>query len=105
MTDHEKAERGRRATSALEEFVGPALIDARGAYLEAMTRIAADEPWQSAKITKLAIAQRVIDMIEAHLRTAILDGATSTQTIDHARRVSEIPERRRTILASLGVNL
>lgn len=90
---------------ARDEFVGPALDEAREAYLHAMTRIAAEEPWQSAKISKLAIAQRVIDMIDEHLRIAISQGVESARAIDHARRVADIPERRRTILQSLGVKL
>lgn len=105
MNEHERQERGRRAANAIEEFVGPALLDARGAYLEAMTRLAAEEPWASDKITKLAIAQRVIDMIEDHLRTAVMDGTESAKTIEHARRVAQIPERKRTMLQTLGVKL
>lgn len=105
MSNTERADRGRRANEAFDEFVSPALTMARATYLEAMTRIAADEPWQAAKITKLAIAQKVIDMIEEHMRASMLDGAEAQRAIDHARKVSDIPEHRRTLLQSLGAKL
>lgn len=105
MSHAERADRGRRAGDAFVEFVQPALVDARATYLEAMTRIAADEPWQAGKITKLAIAQRVIDLVEEHLRAAMANGIEAQKTIDHANKVSDIPERRRTILQSLGAKL
>lgn len=105
MSNTERADRGRRASEAFEEFISPALVQARAIYLEAMTRIAADAPWEAGKITKLAIAQKVIDLVEEHLRTAMFDGATAQQAVDRARMVSEIPEHKRTILQTLGARL
>jgi len=105
MNAEQRAARGQRAELALEEFFAPAMREAREAYLAAMTRIAANEPWESSKISKLAIAQTVIDMIDQHMRTAIMDGADASRAVEHARRIEDIPERRRTLLRSLGVTL
>jgi hypothetical protein len=50
--------RGFRAKAALDEFLGPAMAPIKAEYLAALTELAANEPWSTAKITKLAVAQR-----------------------------------------------
>ena len=91
----EATERGRRAHELLDEFLGPALDAARADYLAAMTQVAASEPWASDKITKLAIAQKVIDLVESHLRAAIASGEVAARNDARAEKVASIPHAKR----------
>ncbi len=103
MSDRAAIERSRRAQSALEKFVGPACEAARADYLAAMTQIAVNEPWATDKITKLAVAQNVIDMVEQHLRVAISEGKEAQRNADRAERIALIPERKRNLLKRMGM--
>lgn len=100
----EAIERARRAAEA-GEILGPALDAARAEYLAAMTQIAANEPWETAKITKLAIAQRVVDIVEQHIRAAILSGEVAKHDDARAEAIAAIPGTRRNILQRMGVTL
>jgi hypothetical protein len=95
MNEAERIARGHRAHAAMDEFLGPACDALRAEYMAALTKIAAGKPWETAMITKLAIAQRVIDAVEAQLRTAILDGGMAVQEKNRAERIAALPEARR----------
>jgi hypothetical protein len=95
MTPEQAADRGFRAQSALDDFVGPACAELSQEYLSALTKLAVNEPWETAKITKLAVAQRVIAAVEQHLRTAIMAGRSAKAEIDRAKQIQAIPEARR----------
>lgn len=103
MSDRAAIERSRRAQSALEEFVGPACEAARADYLAAMTQIAVNEPWATDKITKLAVAQNVIDMVEQHLRVAISEGKEAQRIANRAEQIALIPEHKRNLLKRMGM--
>jgi hypothetical protein len=95
MTNEELARRAIHAESAWEEFIGPVIEQMRAEYMAALTRIAANEPWESGKITKLAIAQRVIDAVEEHLRAAIAHGEIAARDQDRIARIQSLPDRKR----------
>ena len=95
MTNEQLAEKGRRASAAFDEFVGPALESSRAEYMEALTKLAANEPWRSDKIVKLSIAMRVIDTIEAQMRTAMANGNDAAKKISRAREIAELPAAKR----------
>jgi len=103
MSDRETIDRARRALAALEDFVGPACEAARADYFGALTHIAVTEPWATDKITKLAVAQNVIDMVEQHLRVAISEGTEAQRNADRAERIALIPERKRNLLKRMGM--
>lgn len=95
MTPEELQRRGAHATSVWDEFIGPAVADIRAEYMAAMTRIAAHEPWETGKITKLAIAQRVIDAVEAHLKAAMAHGEVAARDQARVNHIESLPERKR----------
>lgn len=95
MTRDETLARGARARAAMEEFVTPAVEGIRAEYLARLTEIAANEPWNSDKIVKLAIASRVIDAVESHLANAIMAGRVEQQNAERARQIEDLPAHKR----------
>lgn len=95
MTREQLAERGRQAAMAYEEFVGPATEAIRAEYMEALTKLAANEPWRSDKIVKLSIAMRVIDKVAEQIKVAMANGAEASKQMDRARQIAELPAAKR----------
>ena len=95
LTNEQLARRGQRATEAFDEFVGPAIEASRAEYMEALTKLAANEPWRSDKIVKLSIAIRVIDKVAEHMKVAMANGAEAAKQIGRARQIAELPEAKR----------
>lgn len=96
MTNDQLAEKGRRASEAFAEFVGPAIEHSRADYMEALTKLAANEPWNSDKIVKLSIAIRVIDKVTEQMKIAMANGAEATRQMQRAREIAELsPAKRR----------
>ncbi|MFD1104590.1 hypothetical protein [Sphingobium olei] len=95
MTKEELAAKGHRAALAWEEFVEPAIAALRAAYTERLTEIAADEPWSSDKIVKFAVATRVIDRVEAQIKSAILNGIDARGKVERAREIEQLPAAKR----------
>lgn len=89
------AEKGRRAAEAHAEFIAPAIETIRAEYMEALTRLAASEPWRSDKIVKLAIAARVIDAVSAQMRAAMANGQAAQSDINRAREIEDLPAAKR----------
>lgn len=95
MTPEELHRRGAHAQTAWDEFIAPAIEGMRAEYLSALTRIAAHEPWEVAKITKLAIAQNVIGAVEDHLRAAMMHGEVAARDQARVRAIEDLPERKK----------
>jgi len=96
VTNEQLAEKGRRAAEAFGEFVGPALEASRTDYMEALTKLAANEPWNSDKIVKLSIAMRVIDKVAEQMKLAMANGAEASRQMQRAREIAELsPAKRR----------
>lgn len=91
MTPDELTGRGHRAQQALEEFVQPAIDAARAQYMEALTRVAATEPWSTTKIVNLAAARNVVDMVETHLRLMISHGQDAAAKAQKTRQIEDLP--------------
>lgn len=95
LSDEEKVARAVRAKFAMEEFLAPALRDLEAEYLTALTTLAANEPWETGKITKLAVAQRVITTAEQHIIRAVLEGELAGQELHRAKKIAALPEAKR----------
>ena len=95
MTPEDLARRGIHAENAWNEFIGPAIEQMRETYMAALTRLAATEPWETGKITKLAIAQNVIDAVEGHLRAAMMHGEISARDKARIQQIENLPERKK----------
>lgn len=95
MNNEDRRARGFRAKAALDEFIGPAMDQMRDEYMHALTKLAANEPWETAKITKLAVAQRVIQAVEQQIRAAVLDGEMAAKDKSRADMIANLPEAKR----------
>ncbi len=106
MSNTERVERSRRAAEAFDEFIAPVLLEYRAAYINLILKLCREDPKNAAVASeKLAIAVNAVDRVEQDMRAAMSDGITAQQVIDHARRVADIPEHKRTLLQSLGARL
>ena len=98
LSDEEKVARAQRAKMAMDEFLAPALNAIGAEYLTALTTLAANEPWETGKISKLAIAQRVIKSVEQHIIMTVMDGVQADSNLARAKQIAAIPEAKRKFL-------
>lgn len=94
-TTEERRARGFQAKLAYDEFVAPAIDGLRADYMEALSRLAVNEPWASDKLVKLAVAQRVINTVEQHMKAIILDGEVAAKEKSRADEIANLPEAKR----------
>lgn len=87
--------RAFQAKHAMDEFISPAMEALRAEYLEALSRLAVSEPWSANKLVKLAIAQRVINAVEQHIKTLIMDGEIAAKEKSRADEIAKLPEAKR----------
>lgn len=96
MSDLEtRRAKGYRAKAAMDEFLTPALSVIRAEYADAHMKLCVKEPWETNKLIKLAVAHRVIDMVEQQIRAAIIDGDVAATEKNRAERIAAIPEAKR----------
>lgn len=95
MNADARRDRGHRAANAFDEFVHPVLDSLRAEYLSALSDLAVNEPWEAGKMTKLAVAQRVINTVEQHMKSLILDGEDASRKISRAQEIERLPEAKR----------
>lgn len=98
MNEGERAQRGLRAEAALKEFLSPAFGVAYAEYMARMAEIAAAQPWETAKISKLATAARVVREVEAQIISLVRDGEAARAEMTRQRKIESIPEERRKLL-------
>lgn len=102
MTDEERAQRGLRAKEAWEEFLAPKLAAIREEYLNALIKLAANDPTAVQKITNLSVAQNVVATVEQHIREIILDGEAVVRRKTRAQQIEDLPERKKSWAKMMG---
>lgn len=53
------------------------------------------DPWEGAKLNKLALASRIVDMVEDHIQAAINSGLIAERDQAAASRIADMPEQRK----------
>jgi len=96
--DHLAADRGNRARAALDEFLNPAFEVVIADYMRRLTQIAAETPWETAKIAKLASAAKIAEAAKAQIADVIARGDAAVAEIKRARAIEALPTERRKIL-------
>lgn len=91
-------DRAFRAKSARDEFYGPAFDTVNEVYLARLAEIAVAEPWATDKITKLAMAARVLKEVRAQVESIITAGEMAKATKAQADKIAAIPIEKRRIM-------
>ena len=94
----EREDRGRRAEAALREFLAPAIEVAVGDYIARMTEIAAETPWETARIAKLAAGVKIARAVQAQIAALVADGEVAAAERKRARQIEAIGTERRRVL-------
>ena len=68
------------------------LASIRNEYLERMAHV---EPWETDKLSKLAIASRIVSLIDGHVQSIIGDGKTTAHNREHIRKIESLPTAKR----------
>lgn len=99
MTDQRTVmDRAFRAKSAMSEFLAPAFDTVADAYMQRMADIAVAEPWAADKITKLAMASRVVREVRTQIEALIIAGDLAKAEKAHADKIAAIPIERRKLM-------
>lgn len=94
----EREDRGRRAEAALREFLAPAIEVAVADYIARMTEIAAETPWETGRIAKLAAGVKIARAVQAQIAALVADGEVAAAERKRARQIESIGTERRRIL-------
>lgn len=88
---------GQQAQRAMEQFLAPAFEEVASAYTQRLSEVAAAEPWATDKITKLAMANRVLKEVRAQVEHLIVNGRLEQDRKATADKIAAIPIERRRI--------
>lgn len=91
-------DRAFRAKSARDEFYDPAFETVNEAYMARLAEIAVSEPWATDKITKLAMAVRVLKEVRAQVENIIVAGEMAKASKAHADKIAAIPVEKRRLM-------
>lgn len=53
------------------------------------------DPWEGEKLGKLAMAGRIVDMVESHVRSIIENGSIAEGDLIRAEKIAELPLHKR----------
>lgn len=101
MTNAERIARAERAKAALDEFLAPAMEHVMTDYNRRIIEIAAETPWKTEPISKLAQAFKIVRTVEAHLQALVMDGELARQDMSYAAQIERIPVEKRKVLGLL----
>jgi len=104
MNDKNEAERivhGEAAEQALSRFLRPAFDQCRASYLKSLAEVAAKPlgKRERAAIEKLAVALKVIDVVESQITAIVGDGKSALSDRRAADQITQLPtEQQRWVL-------
>ena len=106
MTDRalhlaERIDRASDAQTALR-VLDEAINATTAIYQTAFEEVAAKEPWETHKISILAVSLQAVKLVTAHLRAAASDADAARADLNYLRQIQRLtPERRK----ALGMQL
>lgn len=95
MTDLARAERAR---AAMDEFIGPAFDVYEADIVRRLTEIAAEAPNEATKISKLAMAVKVLRNVRRQVEAIADEGKIIEADVKRARQIEKINPYQRSIL-------
>lgn len=98
LTDAQRVERARQAQMALENFLNPAFDAVSAAYTDRIEQLASTTPWEAAKITALANANRIVKEVHAQIAALVYDGEHAKADMVRVEKIEKLtPARKRLI--------
>jgi uncharacterized membrane protein (UPF0127 family) len=98
-SDFERIDRGQRAEAALKEFLDPAFDVIIADYTRRVMSIAAETPWETAKITKLSAAVKIAETARQQIRELVADGFVAGESLKQMRQMERLTTEQRKWLA------
>lgn len=98
LTDAQKVARAHNAKRALEEFLDPAFEAVVEAYADRLEQIASTTPWEAAKITALANAQRIAKEVRSQIVALVYDGESARKEMIRVERIEKLTPAKRRLL-------
>ena len=86
--------RGRRWTTFYKEEGGlHDILEAIGqTYIARMSQV---EPWETDKLSKLAMANKIVGELDGCIRKIMTDGEVAHHTIEHTKELEKLPYAKR----------
>lgn len=97
-TPSERIDRGQRAGAALKEFLDPAFDVVIADYMARLTQIAAETPWDTAKIVKLAAAAKIAEQVRVQIKGLVADGDMALDDKRRAHKIEGLSTERRKLM-------
>lgn len=98
MTPEERYSEAQAAQAALDRFLGPAFAVVEAEYTEKLTQLAAETPWETDRIRKLAAAIKIARAVRGQVEAIISDGKAAAADMQRAKQLSELSDHKRKIL-------
>ena len=98
MTPEERIATGEQAKVALSRFLAPAFDHVMTDYHRRMTEIAAETPWETGRIAKLAAAFKIAKTVREQIELLAKDGDMARQDIRHAAQIEGLSVERKKLL-------
>ncbi len=98
MTPEEAIGRAFRAQQAIDEFIAPAFDALHNEYTARMKQVASTAPWEANKITALANATRILEVVRGEIELAVKEGEMAQAAKRRAERVENLSPSKRRLL-------
>jgi len=83
------------AENAMKRWLGPAFDAVNEVYRERLQSIAAKEPWETAKISKVAVAITIAAEVRKQIEAVVADGKVALSEKRHRQQIENIPHEKR----------
>ena len=98
MTDSNHLERiadAAAAENAMARWLGPAFDAVTDVYRARLQSVASKEPWETAKIAKVAMALTIAAEVRKQIEMVVADGKVAMTTKREREKIEAIPHERR----------
>lgn len=94
-SDAERIATSQRAQTAMADFLEPAFAVIEAAYVAKLTNLAAETPWETKRIAKLAAAVKILRNVRGQIEEVVLDGKLAADSQRIATQIERIPDSSR----------
>lgn len=97
LKSDQTVQRGQRWTTFYKEDGGlkDILAEIGKTYIARMSVV---EPWETDKLSKLAMANKIVGELDSCIRKIMADGEVAHHAIEHQKRIEKLPAAKRRFL-------